>query len=248
MMVDSGIIASLIVLIFLCFAIPVGGFIYLSVKKKRVAKPFFIGMLVFFIFQSVIRMTILSFIKQTDWFVSMTGFPWIYGLFMGGTAAVAEEFGRYIAVRYWLQENRRYVDGIAFGLGHGGFEAMFSVGLNNIANLFVLLSGSSYIAVLVATQLSYTVIFIALFERVFAMIIQIGLSMLVFYAVRSRQLRYLIFALVIHTMVDASIIILPGIFGLSVYWVEAIVFLAAVGLIIWMVKIRPRFDQEEISL
>ena len=30
MMVDSGIIASLIVLIFLCFAIPVGGFIYLS--------------------------------------------------------------------------------------------------------------------------------------------------------------------------------------------------------------------------
>lgn len=47
MMVDSGIIASLIVLIFLCFAIPVGGFIYLSVKKKHVAKPFFIGMLVF---------------------------------------------------------------------------------------------------------------------------------------------------------------------------------------------------------
>ena len=33
MMVDSGIIASLMFLIFLCFAIPIGGFVYLSVRK-----------------------------------------------------------------------------------------------------------------------------------------------------------------------------------------------------------------------
>ena len=54
MMLDSGIIASQILLIFLCFAIPIGGFVYLSVRKKHVVKPFFIGMLVFFILQLVI--------------------------------------------------------------------------------------------------------------------------------------------------------------------------------------------------
>ena len=65
--------------------------------------------------------------------------PWLYGLFMGGTAAIAEEFGRYIAVRFLLKKNRRYADGIAYGLGHGGIEAMLLIGVNNIANLIVLL-------------------------------------------------------------------------------------------------------------
>lgn len=247
-MVDTGILAGLALLGFLCFAIPIGGFVFLSVKKKHVAKPFFIGMLVFLIFQSIIRMTLLSFIRQTEWFIAMADFPWLYGLFMGGTAAIAEEFGRYTAVRYWLKENRRYVDGIAFGLGHGGFEAMFIIGLNSIGNLFVLLSGSSYMSALIVTQLSYTVIFIALLERIFAITAQVGLSMLVFYSVRTKKLRYLVCALLIHTVIDASVVILPGVFGLSVYWIEGAVFLAAAGLMIWTVKIRSKFDQEEAPL
>lgn len=245
MMVDPGIIASLIVLIFLCFAIPIGGFIYLSVKKKHVAKPFFIGMLVFFVFQMVIRLPIIQLVlPQTAWFIAMSRNPWLYGLFMGGTAAITEELGRYIAVRFLLKKNRRYADGIAYGLGHGGIEAMLLIGVNNIANLFIILSGSSYMAALIAVQLNYATIYITLFERVLAIIVQVGLSILVFYAVRSEQLRYLIFALVIHTMIDAAIVILPGAFGVSVYWTEAVVFLAAVILMAWMVKIKPRFDPE----
>ena len=118
MMVDSGIIASLIVLIFLCFAIPVGGFIYLSVKKKRVAKPFFIGMLVFFIFQMVIRLPIIQIVlPQTAWFLSMSHNPWLYGLFMGGTAAIAEEFGRYIAVRFLLKRTGAMQTALPMGWG-----------------------------------------------------------------------------------------------------------------------------------
>ena len=121
---------------------------------------------------------------------------------------------------------------------------MLLIGVNNIANLFIILSGSSYMAALIAVQLNYATIYITLFERVLAIIVQVGLSILVFYAVRSEQLRYLIFALVIHTMIDAAIVILPGAFGVSVYWTEAVVFLAAVILMAWMVKIKPRFDPE----
>lgn len=164
--------------------------------------------------------------------------------FLGGTAAITEELGRYIAVRFWLKKNRRYADGIAYGLGHGGIEAMLLIGVNNIANPFIVLSRSTYMAALIAVQLNYATIYIILFERVLAIIVQVGLSMLVFYAVRSEQLRYLIFALVIHTMIDAAIVILPGAFGVSVYWTEAVVFLAAVILMAWMVKIKPRFDPE----
>lgn len=175
MMVDPGIIASLIVLIFLCFAIPIGGFIYLSVKKKHVAKPFFIGMLVFFVFQMVIRLPVIQLVlPQTAWFIAMSRNPWLYGLFMGGTAAITEELERYIAVRFWLKKNRRYADGIAYGLGHGGIEAMLLIGVNNIANLFIVLSRSTYMAALIAVQLNYTTIYITLFERVLAIIVQVG--------------------------------------------------------------------------
>lgn len=249
MMVDSGIIASLIVLIFLCFAIPVGGFIYLSVKKKRVAKPFFIGMLVFFIFQMVIRLPIIQIVlPQTAWFLSMSHNPWLYGLFMGGTAAIAEEFGRYIAVRFLLKKNRRYADGIAYGLGHGGIEAMLLIGVNNIANLIVLLDGQSFLAPVIAAQLSYEAVFTAIFERVCVMALQVGLSMLVFYSVRSKEWHYLVYALVIHTIVDAAIVILPGAFGLSSVWIEVVLFFAAAGLMIWTVKIRPVFINGEENL
>ena len=222
-MLDSGIIASQILLIFLCFAIPIGGFVYLSVRKKHVVKPFFIGMLVFFILQLVIRLPIIQIVlPQTAWFLSMSRNPWLYGLFMGGTAAIAEEFGRYIAVRFLLKKNRRYADGIAYGLGHGGIEAMLLIGVNNIANLIVLLDGQSLLAPVIAAQLSYAAVFTAIFERVCAMALQIGLSMLVFYSVRSKKWRYLGYALVIHTIVDAAIAILPGAFGLSSVWIEAV--------------------------
>ena len=243
MMVDSGIIASLMLLIFLCFAIPVGGFVYLSVRKKHVVKPFFIGMLVFFIFQMVIRLPIIQIVlPQTAWFLSMSRNPWLYGLFMGGTAAIAEEFGRYIAVRFLLKKNRPY------GLGHGGIEAMLLIGVNNIANLIVLLDGQSFLAPVIAAQLSYAAVFTAIFERVCAMALQIGLSRLVFYYVRSKKWRYLGYALVIHTIVDAAIAILPGAFGLSSVWIEVVLFFAAAGLMIWTVKIRPVFINGEENL
>lgn len=242
-MVDTGIIISLMFLIVLCFAVPIGGFVYLSIKKRHVAKPFFVGMLVFFIFQLVIRIPIVQIVlPQTAWFAAMSGNPWLYGLFLGGTAAIAEELGRYVAVRFLLKKNRRYVDGVAYGLGHGGIEAMLLIGVNNIANLVVLLDGSSFLAPVIAGQLSYGAIFTVIYERIFAMALQVGLSLLVFYCVRSKKWRYLVYALVIHTIVDAAIVILPGAFGLSGFWIEAVLFLATAGLIIWAVKIRLAFN------
>ncbi len=248
-MVDTGIIASMVVLIFLCFAIPIGGLIYLSVRKKHVIRPFIIGMLVFFVFQFVIRLPIIQLaLPQTAWFLAMSQNPWLYGLFLGGTAAIAEELGRYIAVRFLLKKNRRYADGIAYGLGHGGIEAMLLIGVNNIANLIVLQDGQSFLAPVIAAQLSYASVFTAIFERVLAMALQVGLSMLVFYCVRSKKWRYLVYALIIHTIVDAAIVILPGAFGLSSIWIEAVLLLATAGLMIWTIKIRPAFIYGEENL
>ena len=80
------------------------------------------------------------------------------------------------------------------------------------------------------------------------MALQVGLSMLVFYSVRSKEWRYLVYALVIHTVVDAAIVILPGAFGLSSVWIEVVLFFAAAGLMIWTVKIRPVFIDGEENL
>ena len=80
------------------------------------------------------------------------------------------------------------------------------------------------------------------------MALQVGLSMLVFYCVRSKKWRYLMYALAIHTVVDAAIVILPGAFGLSSVWIEVVLFFAAAGLMIWTVKIRLVFINGEENL
>ena len=127
-----------------CFAVPLGFLVWSLVKKKEVVKPFCIGMLVFFVSQIVLRIPLITLLfPKMSWYESLQDNIAAASLFSGLTAGIFEELGRYAGYKIFLKKNTRYIDGFAYGVGHGGFEAMYLVGLTCINNLIFMVAINS---------------------------------------------------------------------------------------------------------
>src|SRR5690606_30347694 len=142
----------------------------------------------------------------------------------GLSAGVFEEIGRYLAFRFPLRRDLSWQNGVAYGLGHGGIEAIVLVGITYINNIVISLMINTgqfenligpgldaATAALIKDQLINTppiYFLIGGLERFFTLFIQVGLSLVVLYGVITRQIRYLIYAVLLHTLVNAPAIIL----------------------------------------
>lgn len=217
------LLLSLMIGIAVCFGIPAAGLVILMRQKAGAGKAFLCGMPAFVVSQLLIRIPVLQFILPNfAWFALLQLFPWRYGLFLGLTAGLAEETARWIAIRCFLKEKVSLEHGLAFGLGHGGIEAMLLVGPNMITGTVMVLAGRSALFPADAAD-----ILTAGAERIFAIAFHMGASLLVMYGVRKKKaLRYWAAAVALHTVLDAAVVILPGIFGAGVPVIE---LWAAVG-------------------
>lgn len=211
--------AGLIFIILVCFCIPIGGMIFVKKKWMGEWRLFFIGALAFFISQICIRIPILTLVlPQFPWFQVLSFQPWAYGLFLGGTAALFEEGARWIAMA--LMERRRgrrsnmeteglacLKDGVVFGLGHGGIEAMLLVGLNAVVLLVMAVTGLQSLPADAGSA------FAAGAERIFTLTFHIGASVIMMYGVRMGKAgRCFLLAFILHMALDASVVVLPAVF------------------------------------
>mgnify|MGYP001107160910 CR=1 FL=1 len=215
---------SLIVGIMICYALPIVGLVILMRKRKGAGKAFVWGALAFVVSQLLIRIPILQLVLPNfQWFAVMQLYPWKYGLFLGLTAGLAEETARWIAARCFLRGKDTLGHGLAFGLGHGGIEAMLLIGPNMIAGTVMVLTGQT--ALFPADGVS---VLVAGAERIFAMSFHIGAALLVLYGVRAgRGFRYWALAVALHTVMDAAVVIMPREFGVGVMGLE--VYAAVLG-------------------
>lgn len=215
---------SLVVGIGICYGIPLVGRVLMRRGRKGIRRAFAIGAAAFVISQLLIRTPILQFVLPNfAWYLVLPMDPWGYGLFLGLTAGLAEETARWIAMAVFLKGQRSLEQGLAFGLGHGGIEAMLLIGPNMIAGLGMVLTGQG--AQFPADAGS---VLVAGAERIFAFAFHIGASLLVMYGVRGRKaFRYWALALALHTVMDAAVVILPGAFGVGGLWIE--LYAAVVG-------------------
>lgn len=212
---------ALIISACICFLIPLGSLVYFVIKDKKLLKSFFIGMAIFFISQIAIRIPIINYVLPNhDWYLSMSLNPWIYSIFLALTAALVEEVGRYIAFKYLLKNNRTYNDGIACGIGHGGIESILMTGISCITVLV-----GSFIGNDMFMSITPLEAFSAGFERLFVMVIQVGLSMIVLYGIRQKSIKYLFLAIFVHTVINAPVIAL---FRYGVIAVESYIFIWAI--------------------
>ena len=154
----------------------------------------------------------------------MRAHPFLLALAAGLFPGVFEETGRLIAFKTVLKKRQNRETSISCGIGHGGFEVMFILGityLQYLAYAFMINSGTfgavvdevtaqapeqlANVEAVVNTLTAFSLgdLCIALVERIFAVMFHIGASILVFYAGRDKGRFWLYpLAVALHTAMD----------------------------------------------
>ena len=151
------------------------------------------------------------------------------------TAGVFEEGARYIAYRY-LIEDRDLKAGLMYGVGHGGIESVFIVGVNVLTmGVLLLVNPYSLPQLILASMLmspAYLPL-VGLYERLGSMTLQVGLSVMVLEYFRNRDVRYLVGAVALHFLVD-----FVALATLRYGWVypELVITVAALGMGYWVLQ------------
>jgi uncharacterized membrane protein YhfC len=151
------------------------------------------------------------------------------------TAGVFEEGARYIAYRLLVKEHT-LENGVMYGVGHGGIESIFLVGISVLSTGVIILTNPSMfpdwqIQALAATPLYLP--FVGFYERFMTIIIQIGLSLMVLESFRKKDLRYLATAVLLHFFIDFSVLLVVG---YGVLYAELAVTGFALGLGYWSLE------------
>lgn len=236
-------VLSIIFMIITCmisFGVPIALFLYLRLVKKADIYPFFAGCTVMLLFAFILESGAHNIVLSSPAGSAIRGNIWLYALYGGLMAGLFEETGRYLAFSFALKKYRaKNVNALMYGAGHGGFEAIVIAGLtmiNNIVWSFMInngriaeltgsLSGDQLaqqaIGLLISTP-SYQFL-LGGAERLFAILLHISLSVLVWFAVKWEGKLYLYpAAILIHFAVDAAAALLSGL-GVNVVIIEAVV-------------------------
>ncbi|NMA65789.1 MAG: YhfC family intramembrane metalloprotease [Clostridiaceae bacterium] len=232
-------------------------------KQKYYVGSVFTGAAVFFLFQMVLRIPILQLVlPKMEWYQHMAqNSLWGYALFLGFTAGLFEEVGRYLAFTTILKKRLDWKNAVAFGIGHSGIESILLVGLTYVSNILVSITINSGVydsmtaqypqqaEALIQTKntLIGTPSYMYLLggaERIFTFFIHIALSVLIMVGIRKKKgLLYLGLAILLHMVIDSPVVILSAM-GVNILFIEALVFVFAV---ISLLYIRDQRKKENVK-
>jgi uncharacterized membrane protein YhfC len=171
------------------------------------------------------------------------------GLVFGLSAGLFEETARYLFYRFSIKEERRWKDGLIYGLGHGGTEAMILgaivmyvflqiVVINGVApEALGEMVGQDKVEITLSQVQTYLTTpwydhLLGALERVSAITVQISLALLVLQAFTRRNFLWYVAAVLYHTAVDAfSVYALPT---WGAYFTELVIFSFALASL-WMI-------------
>lgn len=218
--------------VFVCLALLILGGVIVSVvpaiwwiktRHERVTTVL-VGAATWFVFAQVLETIPKLILFNPAFAISNTirGSVVLYTLVGCLLAGVFEETGRFVAFKTILKKRTNKETAISHGIGHGGFEALFlmaAMGIQYIA--FAVLINTGKIQTIIdqaASQgasieevnavvdsiksLTFANVGISLYERVFAILLHVGMSIIVFYAVRERKIWMYILSIVIHAVFD----------------------------------------------
>lgn len=168
----------------------------------------------------------------------------VFSAALGLSAGVFEEVARYLAYRFAIRDARSWRDGLMFGAGHGGIEAIM-LGLLTLYTVMqlVALSGEGAPAlqesvpvedlarvqaqVAVFWSLPWYAVLLGALERLFAILFHLAASLLVLQVFRRGRLFWLLLAVGYHAFLDAAVVYVSAVWG--IYWAEAVLAVLALG-------------------
>ncbi len=224
-MVDSGVLNTIIQTGMLAFTIPVVLIVAWKMRTKKSVVPFFAGVLVFMVFAQGLETIPHMIFVITDNPLSrvVNGNPVIYALYGGLMAGLFEEIGRFVAFRFLIKKYPEKETAVTYGIGHGGIECILVLGvgyiqyymygqlINNgtIDKMLESMAGDAKSQEAVQTlidsiiNMEKSACWIAGWERISALMLHIGLSILVFQAVKIAEKKYMLWVAVgLHMLFD----------------------------------------------
>ncbi len=173
------------------FILPLGLIIGAAICQRKI-KPVLLGVLCFTIMQLFLRIPLLRYVAAQAWYTEERRLhPLLIIAGIALSAGLFEEIGRWIFMKKGKLKSR--ADCIAFGIGHGGIEALVLVGLN------VVLLGSQ--PQLLASTPSASMLQTGI-ERLSAMLLQVSLTVFVWYGLCHKQKSRLLMAIFLHGLID----------------------------------------------
>jgi uncharacterized membrane protein YhfC len=166
-----------------------------------------------------------------------------YCIFLGGTAALFEEGGRYLVMLIFLKNEHTDIDGIAFGIGHGGIEAILFVGINAVIMFVNIWMGN------LANQDTLVIsnLFLAGGERIFTMFFHIAWSLMLMKAIQNRKPMLLMLAFITHALLDTVLAYL-AILSISIWVIEAILGLLTILPVVYIIKVSRKDKKENPNI
>ena len=219
-------IPSLIITILLMIAVPVGCFLSWRGKHKQQTKISYLiaGAIGFILSARVLELGVHYVCILADNPVSrfINGNTWAFVLYGITMAGVFEECGRHIVLKYILKKNRTRENAVLYGIGHGGIEILavllptmilylviailFSQGNVEEAMKQLKITEETAAAALPSVQAAaafdYGMMTANVIERLFAMALHIGLTVIVYYGVISEKKGFLPLAILLHMLMD----------------------------------------------
>lgn len=240
----------------IAFLFPLCLFIYFRRKYTITYYPVFVGALVFFVFSQVLEKLLHIVILNPS--QPLIQNPFLVATYGALAAGLFEEVGRYVGFRFVLKKHRDYKDGISFGIGHGGVEAILIVAIPSVLNLIYanLLNQGTFEKTLgsnippdILLQLKTTLLETAPYlylvggiERVCAVLMHMALTLLVLLGVRQGKIIYLFYAIVLHALLNY----VPALYQVkvvSIWAAEIVIFLIGVLSMWFITKSRTLFSQ-----
>lgn len=222
---------GMIYCIIVCFGVPLAALAFAAWKKKGYVWSFLTGAAVFTVFQILTRVPLLQHVlPYQSWFIQMQyKAPLIVSsLFFAFTAGLFEEVGRFAGFKVLRRRRESWLDGVFFGLGHGGTEAVW------MGWQIVQTYGTSL------PQINYLVIG---FERMCTIVVHVGLTMVVLQGIRDRKMRWLLGAIALHTAID---LLAPMLAQVSPAASEAALFLIAIGFLPYIMHCKKTWKKGEM--
>ena len=216
-------------------AVPVCLAIWLMRKYRARLSTILIGAGTFIVFALVLESIMHQLVLKGPNGPAIMGNTLLFAVYGGLAAGVFEETGRFLSMKFLLKkEPSTALPGIAYGIGHGGAEMLIIFGITMISNLVVSalinagLSGILFAKVPedAAAQLQAQLnqlqtvgagtLLTGLWERISALVLHLGLSMLVWVAVRKGGKWLWLFpaAVALHAIVDAGAVMLQKSVGM----------------------------------
>ena len=208
---------------------------YLVRKHHARLSTILIGAGTFILFALVLESLLHQLVLKGPHGETIMGNPLWYALYGGLAAGIFEETGRFLSMKFLMKkEPATPLPGVAYGVGHGGAEMLIIFGITMISNLVISIlinSGQAdalfskapaEAAAQVQAQLdslqSVTAgtWLVGLWERFSALLLQLGLSVLVWVAVRKGGKWLWLFpaAIFLHAIVDAGAVLLQKSVGM----------------------------------